>query len=295
MLITGGGIGIGRATAFEGAKARYHVIVTDVLESAGVEVARAIVATGGSADFEFLDVRSTEAVNAVVARVEQRCGAIDALVLNAGIAHRAPLSEMSDAQWDQTMEINLKGMLRVARAALPGMRTRGSGSITALSSDPGLAHGRSEPGPSSRAKARAPAAGSRPCPRSWAWPTDGASMCITRRPRPACWAWCGPWRSNWRARAFASMPSHPAMCARRKPCRASTRSGLKGWRLRQRSFRSAASANPTTSPARSCFFAATRHATSPARPWWWTAACSWGAIERHRAPSGRALGVWFFH
>lgn len=144
MLITGGGIGIGRATAFEGAKARYHVIVTDVLESAGVEVARAIVATGGSADFEFLDVRSTEAVNAVVARVEQRCGAIDALVLNAGIAHRAPLSEMSDAQWDQTMEIDLKGMLRVARAALPGMRTRGSGSITALSSVMGLAYGWSE-------------------------------------------------------------------------------------------------------------------------------------------------------
>ncbi|KAB7622945.1 SDR family NAD(P)-dependent oxidoreductase [Verminephrobacter eiseniae] len=144
MLITGGGIGIGRATAFEGAKARYHVIVTDVLESAGVEVARAIVATGGSADFEFLDVRSTEAVNAVVARVEQRCGAIDALVLNAGIAHRAPLSEMSDAQWDQTMEINLKGMLRVARAALPGMRTRGSGSITALASVMGLAYGWSE-------------------------------------------------------------------------------------------------------------------------------------------------------
>ncbi|ABM56773.1 SDR family NAD(P)-dependent oxidoreductase [Verminephrobacter eiseniae] len=144
MLITGGGIGIGRATAFEGAKARYHVIVTDVLESAGVEVARAIVATGGSADFEFLDVRSTEAVNALVARVEQRCGAIDALVLNAGIAHRAPLSEMSDAQWDQTMEIDLKGMLRVARAALPGMRTRGSGSITALSSVMGLAYGWSE-------------------------------------------------------------------------------------------------------------------------------------------------------
>src|SRR6218665_4173213 len=153
MLITGGGIGIGRATAFEGAKARYHVIVTDVLESAGVEVARAIVATGGSADFEFLDVRSTEAVNALVARGEQRCGALDALVLNAGIAHRAPLSEMSDAQWDQTMEIKLKGMLRLARAALPGMRTRGSGSITAPASVIGLAHGRSEHVHKSAAKA----------------------------------------------------------------------------------------------------------------------------------------------
>ncbi len=141
MFITGGGIGIGRATAFAFAKAGYRVVVTDVLETEGSEVANAIVAAGGHAEFVLLDVRSSEAVDAVVAQVEQRHGAIDALVLNAGIAHRVPLSEMTDEKWDHTMDIDLKGMLRVARAALPGMRTRGSGAITALTSIMGVAYG----------------------------------------------------------------------------------------------------------------------------------------------------------
>jgi 3-oxoacyl-[acyl-carrier protein] reductase len=141
MLITGAGIGIGRATAFAFAKAGYHVVVTDVLATEGSEVANAIVAGGGSAEFQALDVRDTPRAQAVVADVEARCGAIDALVLNAGIAHRVPLSEMTDEKWDHTFDIDLKGMLRVARAALPGMRTRGSGSITCLSSIMGVAYG----------------------------------------------------------------------------------------------------------------------------------------------------------
>lgn len=144
MFITGGAIGIGRATAFAFAKAGHHVVVTDVLETEGAEVAKAIVAAGGSAEFHALDVRSTEAVDAVVAGVEQRHGAIDAVILNAGIAHRVPLSRMTDEKWDHTLDIDLKGMLRVARAALPGMRTRGSGTITALSSIMGVAYGWSE-------------------------------------------------------------------------------------------------------------------------------------------------------
>lgn len=144
MFITGGGIGIGRATAFAFAKAGYHVIVTDVLEAEGAEVAKAIVAAGGNAEFHVLDVRSTEAVDAVIAQVEERHGAIDAVILNAGIAHRVPLSGMTDEKWDQTLDIDLKGMLRVARAALPGMRTRGSGTITALTSIMGVAYGWSE-------------------------------------------------------------------------------------------------------------------------------------------------------
>ena len=141
LLITGGGIGIGRATAFAAAKANYHVVVTDVLRAEGQEVASAIVAAGGSAEFKPLDVTSTPEVNAVVAEVEATHGAIDCLVLNAGIAHRVPMSEMTDERWDRTLDVDLKGMLRVARAALPGMKTRGHGSIVALSSIMGVAYG----------------------------------------------------------------------------------------------------------------------------------------------------------
>src|SRR5882757_1543079 len=93
----------------------------------------------GSGEFMALDVTDTDRVNAVVADVEARHGALEALVANAGIAHRVPLSQMTDAKWDQTFDIDLKGIFRVVRAALPGMRTRGQGAIVALSSIMGVA------------------------------------------------------------------------------------------------------------------------------------------------------------
>jgi 3-oxoacyl-[acyl-carrier protein] reductase len=143
-LITGGGIGIGRATAIAFSRAGHHVVVTDVLEAEGAEVVEHIRAAGGSAEFMRLDVRSTAEADAVVRAVEAAHGPIDALVLNAGIAHRVPLSQLSDEKWDFTHEIDLKGMFRVARAALPAMRSRGSGAIVCLTSLMGVAWGWSE-------------------------------------------------------------------------------------------------------------------------------------------------------
>jgi 3-oxoacyl-[acyl-carrier protein] reductase len=144
MLVTGGGIGIGRATAFAFARAGYHVVVTDILEPEGRAVAQAIAAEGGSAAFVPLDVRSTEQVDAQVAAVIAERGAIDVLVLNAGIAHKVPLAQLTDARWDHTLDIDLKGMLRVARAAAPAMRARRTGSIVCLTSLMGVAWGWSE-------------------------------------------------------------------------------------------------------------------------------------------------------
>lgn len=144
LLVTGGGIGIGRATALAFARAGYHVVVTDVLEAEGCAVVEAIAQAGGSAAFAAMDVRSSARVDEVVAAVLAERGAIDALVLNAGIAHKVPLAELSDARWDHTLDIDLKGMFRVARAALPAMRRRGTGSVVCLTSLMGLAWGWSE-------------------------------------------------------------------------------------------------------------------------------------------------------
>lgn len=141
LLVTGGGIGIGRATAWAFARAGHHVVVTDILEAEGAAVVAAIVAAGGSARFLPLDVRSTEQADAVVADVLAERGAIDALVLNAGIAHKVPLAEMSDALWAHTLDIDLTGMFRVARAAVPAMRARRAGSVVCLTSLMGLAWG----------------------------------------------------------------------------------------------------------------------------------------------------------
>lgn len=140
-LITGAGIGIGRATALTFARAGSHVVVTDVLEDAGKSVVAEIMAAGGSAEFMALDVRSTEGADTVVAAVEARHGKIDTIVANAGIAHRVPLPQLTDAKWDHTFDIDLKGIYRIVRPALPGMKARKSGSVIALSSIMGIAYG----------------------------------------------------------------------------------------------------------------------------------------------------------
>lgn len=140
-LITGAGIGIGRATALAFARAGSHVVVTDVLEDAGKSVVAEITAAGGSAEFMALDVRSTEGADAVVAAVEALHGKIDTIVANAGIAHRVPLPQLTDAKWDHTFDIDLKGIYRIVRPALPGMKARKSGSVIALSSIMGVAYG----------------------------------------------------------------------------------------------------------------------------------------------------------
>lgn len=140
-LITGAGIGIGRASALAFALAGSHVVVTDVLEAEGNAVVAEIKAAGGSAEFMLLDVRSTERANAVVAAVEAKYGKIDTIVANAGIAHRVPLAEMSDEKWDTILDVDLKGIFRIVRPALPGMKARKSGAIVALSSIMGVAYG----------------------------------------------------------------------------------------------------------------------------------------------------------
>lgn len=141
VLITGAGIGIGRATALAFATAGYHVVVTDILEKEGDDVVEAIRRTGGSAEFRRLDVRSTADADTLVVAVEKDRGAIDCIVANAGIAHRVPLAGLSDEKWDYTFDIDLKGIFRVVRPALPGMKARKAGAIVCLSSIMGVAYG----------------------------------------------------------------------------------------------------------------------------------------------------------
>jgi 3-oxoacyl-[acyl-carrier protein] reductase len=141
IIVTGAGIGIGQATARAFASAGDHVVVTDILEHEGAATVEAIRAAGGSAEFAYYDVRSTSATDALVADIESRHGRIDVVVANAGIAHRTPLDQLTDDKWDLTFDIDLKGIFRLARAAAPGMRLRGEGSIVALSSIMGVAYG----------------------------------------------------------------------------------------------------------------------------------------------------------
>src|SRR5918997_3889475 len=153
VLITGAGIGIGAATARAFAGAGYRVIVTDVLDKEGQGVASEITQNGGEAEYHRLDVTSTGEVERVVSEAEGRYGPLDCVVANAGIAHRVPLPELTDEKWDHTHEIDLKGVMRVCRAAAPAMREAGRGNMIALSSIMGVAYGWDEHVQYSAAKA----------------------------------------------------------------------------------------------------------------------------------------------
>lgn len=144
VLVTGGGIGLGKASALALAAEGYRVVVTDVLAQEGADTVAALIDAGGHGVFYPMDVTDTEVVNAVVADVEGRMGPLSALVLNAGIARTLPLRTLDDDQWDETLNINLKGMMRVLRAAAPGMTRAGDGAVVCLASIVGAVLGWSE-------------------------------------------------------------------------------------------------------------------------------------------------------
>lgn len=153
VLITGAGIGIGAATARAFANAGYRVVVTDVLDEEGRSVVTDIESGGGEAEYHHLDVMSTEQADSVVSSVQGRYGPLDTVVANAGIAHKVPLAQLTDEKWDHTHEIDLKGVMRVCRAAAPAMREAGRGSMIALSSIMGVSYGWDEHVQYSAAKA----------------------------------------------------------------------------------------------------------------------------------------------
>jgi 3-oxoacyl-[acyl-carrier protein] reductase len=141
VMITGGGIGIGEAAALALGRAGFHVYVTDVLDDEGQATVAAIEEAGGSASFSHVDVTDTANVDAAVAAAESATGALDAVVANAGIAHKVLFSEMSDEKWDHTLDVDLKGVFRLCRAAAPAMQKAGRGAIVALSSVMGTSYG----------------------------------------------------------------------------------------------------------------------------------------------------------
>jgi 3-oxoacyl-[acyl-carrier protein] reductase len=110
------------------------VVVFD-RDGAGAEgVAGAIRAAGGRALAVASDVRDAQMVNNAVERAHAEFGGIHILVNNAGIYPRAALLEMSDEQWDEVLDINLKGVFHCTRAVAPQMIKRRAGKIINISS-----------------------------------------------------------------------------------------------------------------------------------------------------------------
>jgi NAD(P)-dependent dehydrogenase (short-subunit alcohol dehydrogenase family) len=137
-LVTGGASGIGRACALVLAREGATIVVTDIQDDMGRDCAARIKQAGGDGFYLRHDVANEDAWIGVVAEVKSRCGRLDVLVNNAGIAISGPITEMSLSDWRRQEAINLDGVFLGVKHALPLMRASGGGSIVNISSLAGL-------------------------------------------------------------------------------------------------------------------------------------------------------------
>ena len=139
-LVTGGGSGIGRATALLFAREGARVVVSDLREADALETADAVRAAGGQAATAAGDVSRSADAAGMVRTAVQSYGRLDVLVNSAGISSRNALAEGADPEevWDRVMDVNLKGSYLVSWHAVPEMERSGGGSIINLASIIGL-------------------------------------------------------------------------------------------------------------------------------------------------------------
>ena len=131
-LVTGGTGGIGSATCARLAAEGARVAVADLDLDRARELAGELDGLGVE-----LDVRSRESARAAVAAIEAELGPVDVLVNNAGIADDDFFVRSTEDQWDRLIAVNLRGVLAVTHAVLPGMQERNSGSIVNVASEAG--------------------------------------------------------------------------------------------------------------------------------------------------------------
>ncbi|MBK6315616.1 MAG: SDR family oxidoreductase [Blastocatellia bacterium] len=138
-LITGASRGIGAATArlFAQAGARGIVINYHANRDAAEAVREDCIAFGADAIVVRADVAKVSSVRAMVGKTVSRYGRLDIVVANAGIWKGAPIEEMSEAQWDETIDTNLKSVYATCSAAAAHMLSQGSGRIITVSSTAG--------------------------------------------------------------------------------------------------------------------------------------------------------------
>jgi 3-oxoacyl-[acyl-carrier protein] reductase len=136
-LVTGGSRGIGRAVCV-GFGALGYTVVAIGRDKAALEATESLVrGAGGEASSDVCDVRDPEAIRNCAAGVLARHGAVDVLVNNAGAGSAGrplPADELPDADWVDTLNLNLTSAFRFCRALLPSMKARRSGSIVMVAS-----------------------------------------------------------------------------------------------------------------------------------------------------------------
>jgi NAD(P)-dependent dehydrogenase (short-subunit alcohol dehydrogenase family) len=139
VIVTGGGAGIGQATARAFAREGAQVVVADVVEADGRDTVAGIAKNGGRAIFTRVDVSKLDDVNALIDSTVKAFGRIDVLFNNAGILDGfVNCTLTTDEVWTNVLGVNLSGYFYCARAALPHLvKTKGNIVMTASSASIG--------------------------------------------------------------------------------------------------------------------------------------------------------------
>lgn len=140
VVITGAGSGLGRALALRYAREGWAVAVLDLSVDTAEATAQAVREAGGRAMAAAADVRDEDSLAAAAERAAAELGPIGAWVNNAGIASAGTVEDAPIAQWQGVLDINLLGVVRGARVAIPHLRAAGGGHIANVASFAGIAN-----------------------------------------------------------------------------------------------------------------------------------------------------------
>lgn len=145
VALTGASTGIGRAIALRFAAEGARLVLADIRDAEGAALASEIEALGGEARFLRVDVGGRDDNERLVDACVESYGRIDVLVCNAGITLPRLLTESTDEQIDRLLDVNLKGPMYAARAAIRPMLRQGGGNILFTASKTGLVAQRDSP------------------------------------------------------------------------------------------------------------------------------------------------------
>lgn len=138
-FVTGFGSGLGRAIAVLFAREGAAIIGTSTTDSKGQETLALIEKENGKVFFRSGDVSQSAQMKSLVDEGVKRFGGIDIVVNSAGVRTNGSITEITEAQWDRTLDVNLKGVFIVSRLAIPAMIKRGGGVIINIGARSGMA------------------------------------------------------------------------------------------------------------------------------------------------------------
>lgn len=134
VVVTGAGNGIGRSVAQAYVAKGAKVVLADVDEAAGQTAVQEIEQRGGTSFFYKADVRSPEQIEQLMEAAVRRYGSLDILINNAGVSRWKSPYELNVEEWDDILDINLRGIFLCAREAAKRMKEQGGGAIVNLAS-----------------------------------------------------------------------------------------------------------------------------------------------------------------